>query len=458
MKTFCVLGAGTYGSYLCNVLTERFPNDKIVLVEVGNREIKSEEESGFFSSVIKGSYNGAKLGRYFGLGGTSGRWGGQLLFFSKLDFGNNEAMNEITEMNLTYRDTVLKRFFKKIPPVQETPINNNLFIKKGIWLPFNKRNLFDYFKINKKGSVEILTGTRLIKITADEGKVTAVTILKDGKEEQLKADIFYLTCGALESLRILNESGLTDIEQSSHGFSDHISMRCFKIKQSEPIIHNTDFTFRLLNKSLITTRIIGEVDGLSFYAHPIYNEDFIFFQFLKKLIFKRQFSVKQLLLASTQFFHLFPFAFNYLFLNKLYSFKPWYINIDIEMDENNNSITKAVEKDKLGEHGININFSIPQSTINKLFEARVIIRKLLIESKVMFEELNSEASTIKLEDTYHPYKLINWKQGQSFSASYNPLQNLYVFNTGILQRIGGINPTAALFCLIEKHVKEELSN
>jgi nucleoside-diphosphate-sugar epimerase len=40
-KQFCVIGSGTYGSYICQLLSEKYPHEEIVLFEVGNDQIKS---------------------------------------------------------------------------------------------------------------------------------------------------------------------------------------------------------------------------------------------------------------------------------------------------------------------------------------------------------------------------------------------------------------------------------
>jgi hypothetical protein len=44
---------------------------------------------------------------------------------------------------------------------------------------------------------------------------------------------------------------------------------------------------------------------------------------------------------------------------------------------------------------------------------------------------------------------------RSLNEKINPLINLFVFNTGILNRAGGLNPTAVIFCIIEKHIEED---
>lgn len=452
MKTFCILGAGTYGSYVAHLLSEKYKDASILLIEVGDEKIKNEEEIGFYSSNTNEAYNGAKKGRYFGLGGTSSMWGGQLLFFSDLDFPDNKQMSELVTINNQFKQKVLRRFFTDIPELKELSISKDVFIKKGIWLKFNQRNIFKYFKVDKKTNVKIIKNARAINLQREGNVIKQVTILLDNKTVDIKADFFYITCGAFESIRLLHSSGIIDLKQSSASFSDHISLRCFKILKSKPQIENTDFTFRIHKKSLITTRVVGQLEGTSFYMHPIYNEEFVFFQFLKNLIFKRKFSFRSFLQTGKQFFHLFPFALNYFVSKKLYVYYPWSLNIDIELDNNDNYIEESDNNDNYGQKGINIHYKIPAKTIDKLIKAKSLMRQLLIKNNIDFEDVVADASAIKLEDIYHPYNL---QKHSNFKDAYNPLDNLFVFHTGILQRSGGINPTAAIFCVIEKHVEQD---
>ncbi len=454
MKTICILGAGTYGSYIANALSDKYPGSKISIIEVGNEHIKSENEIGFLSILKQGVYKGTNKGRFFGWGGTSARWGGQLLFFSENDCPNDKRMDEIKRANITYKNTVLKRFFKVVPDLSEYEVEKGLFVKQGIWLKISHRNLFTFFKLKSKKNIQVLSGARAVKLNIHDQKIISVTIKRGDRREDINADIFYLTCGAFESLRLLSVSGIIDLEKSSDGFSDHASLRSFSIPQSHTKIGNVDFTFKFFNRSMITSRIVGEVEGLSFYVHPIFNEKFIFFQMLKKLIFKNQFSLRDIYAASTQFFHIFPFITSYFFKKKLYVFKNWSINIDIELDGNENKIVLSNKKDKYGEQGIEVFFNLPDTTIAKLTTAKEKIRDILIQNKIPFKEVNENINLAKLEDIYHPYNMYNQTKGNSLKEIYNPLSNFFVYHTGILPRAGGINPTASLFCLIEKNILE----
>ena len=450
-KTICIAGAGTYGSYLANAILESCPNTKIILIETGDHHVKSEQEIGFSSFLKENSYNAASKGRFFGLGGTSAKWGGQLLFFSDNDCISDASMDSIKQMNNTYKERVLNRFFAWAPRLEEKKIEGGLYIKSGIWLQYNKRNLFNFFQLSKKSNIELITNARVKKINLEGGKVNSVTILKDGFEVFIHADSFYITCGALETMRLLAASDFFNLEEETKGFADHISTRCFSIPKLPPVICGHDFTYKFVGGSLVTSRIIGEFDGVTFYMQPVFNEKFVFFQVLKNVLFKGKFSFVQLLMAGKQFLHLFPFVFNYFSKKQLYVYKNWEINLDIEIDDSDNYIKHSNRKDIFEINGIDIHFSIPQSTMLRIEKAKSIIKALLIKEGLAFTEVDSNSSALKLEDTYHPYKMYNQQTG--LQERFNPFVNLFVCHTGILDRAGGLNPTAALFCMLEDHVE-----
>ena len=310
--------------------------------------------------------------------------------------------------------------------------------------------------MSKNPNIEVITNARVTYINYKNKIVDSITISKNGIEHNIQADIFYITCGALETMRLLAQSEFFNLEKETRGFADHVSTRCFTVNQLPPILCGHNFTYKFVGASLVTSRIIGELDGLAFYMQPVFNEQFVFFQVLKNLIFKGKFSIIQILSAAKQFLHLYPFICNYIFKKQLYVYKNWGINIDIEIKSSNNYIKHSTRIDSFGIQGIDIYFNIPESAILKINKAKSIIRDLLIKEGVAFTEVAMNSTALKLEDTYHPYKMYSQKIG--IQERFNPLDNLYVCHTGILDRAGGLNPTAALFCMLEDHVERCYKN
>jgi hypothetical protein len=447
-----VLGAGTYGSYLANALVEKYPFADIHLFDVGNEKIKSEQQIGFLSHT-KGGYRATTKGRFFGLGGTSAMWGGQLLFFSKKDFSNDDHMREIVDCNILFRNKVLSRFFAKVPVLDEKSVSEYLSVKQGIWLNFQRRNLYKFFRLSHRKNITVHKNCRVTRLISEDGRISAISLNEDQKESEFKADFFYLTCGAFESIRLLHVSNILDMEESSFGFSDHISLRCFKLDSSVAKILSHDFIFRFNEGAMITSRLVGEMDDVSYYIHPIFNEDFAFFQFMKELIFKRKFSFEKFKAIGRQALLIVPFLYNYFINKKLYLCGPWYINLDIELSRSNNSVLLSKELDKYGQNGIVVKYNISTDTLEKLLIVKENVKKILRKSNLEFKEMVSNSLTaIKPEDSYHPYGFFSYTGDKSILDLYNPVSNLFLFNTGLLYRSGNINPTASLFCLIEYHI------
>ena len=453
-KTFCIAGAGTYGSYAVNAIINKYPSANIILIEVGDDKICTESEIGFLSKVNFANYNASQIGRFFGLGGTSAKWGGQLLFLESNDLKNTPSMDYIKFLNIKHSLKVLSRFFKNIPKFESEDIDHGLSIKRGIWLQFNKRNLFKFFKLSCK-KIQIHKNARVEKVNINDNKVTSISILSENKKIfQIYADYFFISCGAIETMRLLDYSGLISLKDETYGFCDHVSTRVFKIK-SKPNLFGLDFSYKFINSSLLTTRIIGEYKGVSFYFQPVFNEKFNFFQFLKTLIFKGKISFVDLYNTIGQFIYLFPFAFEFLVRKRMFVYGEWELNLDVELSKTNNYLYKSDEIDSFGVSGVGINFEIPDSTFEVISYAKRVMKDVFLSGNVNFEELNNETSGIKLEDTYHPYKMYN--KGSSFLDRFNPLPNLFICHTGLLDRAGGINPTATLFCLIEELIDKDFN-
>lgn len=452
MYDFCIIGAGTYGSYLANALSKKFPKASIALVEVGDEKIKNEDEIGFRSEV-KGSYKATKLGRYFGLGGTSSRWGGQILFFSERDFQSPGEMGPVVEANLIYKKKVLSRFFSTIPEVTDYQIDESIFLRDGIWLKMNQRNLFDSLNIKALSNLSLVKNCRVQKILFDNDEVTGVEVCGKGEEVRLlKANRYFLTAGAFESMLILDNSGLVNLENATRGFGDHLSIRCFEIFEP-PNMFDHDFTFKVENGSLLTKRIVGEIDGVSFFAHPIFNTEFVIFQFLKDLIFKKKLDWKMAVKSLPQILHFFPFLFQYFVRKKVYVHKSWFLQIDFESASAQSYVRRSSVVDDHGGFGIEVGYFKNDkfgTYINNVIDS---IKQRLDEQNLNYVALDNNVETLKAEDTYHPYNLYNGTD-MSFDQIVSPLANLNVYHTGILKRAGGINPTGSIFCLIEKHVDE----
>ena len=453
----CIIGAGTYGCYISKCVSDHFKNAEIHLFEVGDAIIKNEQEIGY-ESLIKGNkYEGLSKGRFFGLGGTSNKWGGQILTFSEVDFKTqNTFLKEIIELNTKYKSRIHSRL--QIPlPNEDEYLDKDLAIKNGIWLSVLRRNLFRLLQVNKISNLKLRTNTRIIKLERciETDKIDTIHFWENDQIKTEKFDFVFLSSGAFESARILLSSGL--IEDNLVYFSDHISKEYCTVKGSTQI-GNNDFIFRLNGLSLITKRIIGEQDDFSFYLHPVYNLDFKFFSIIKKLMFNREVSMRNILSLFRYAFLELPLVLQFIWKvvveRKMFvKNNSWSFYLDIENPFLKNSIQLAQKKDRLGIATLEVDYQINEDASLLLSKIEKRIDEYLLANNVHFEKKSNTLNAESYEDIYHPYGMFDFKSMTDYETRWN---GLLVVSTGVVPRAGGINPTAALFPVLENFIENKL--
>ena len=439
-----VIGAGTYGSYVINALLNKYPQMDITLFDVGNKNIKTEREIGYYSSLKNALYKGLTNGRLFGFGGASVRWGGQLLTFTENDFCNPDGfMKDVIKYDKQYKDSMLAKFNieNKFP---ETHVSAELFTKTGVWLSALHHDFFKWFKISKRKQVKIRQCNRVVRLEA-----------KDGKHIDGELHLFQTEDGDAHrqhSRMILSQEA--DKTGSEHHrlqwpVCDHLSQKVFKVKKST-IIGSEDFVFRMRGTSLITKRMIGEVDGCSFYVHPVFNLKFPFFESVKEVLFKRHFEWKYIWNIFTDLPHVVGFAWSVLVLRKMYVMNnEWFLYIDIENPTKASFVELSKEKDKFGLPGLDVHY-FADSEAEKIYEkAKIIARRHLDACGVDYELLAEKIDVQTCEDIYHPYGMFLFDSAEDY---FNHWDNMLLITTGCLSRSGGINPTASMLPMVDEFI------
>ena len=84
----CIVGAGAAGILLANELAG---NGKQVLVlEGGGPAVEESSQEPYRSEVLSHRHDGVHIGRFRAKGGTTTRWGGQILELDDLDFEHRD--------------------------------------------------------------------------------------------------------------------------------------------------------------------------------------------------------------------------------------------------------------------------------------------------------------------------------------------------------------------------------
>lgn len=100
----CVVGAGAAGIVLAVELARL--GARVVLLEAGGAEIEERSQEPYRSEVVGHVHRGVHVGRFRAHGGTTNRWGGQILELDAMDFERREwvggsgwpfAKGELTE-------------------------------------------------------------------------------------------------------------------------------------------------------------------------------------------------------------------------------------------------------------------------------------------------------------------------------------------------------------------------
>jgi hypothetical protein len=447
-----VLGAGTYGSYVINSLLEKYPDSEITLFDVGDKKVKNEQEIGFLSILKKAMYKGLTDGRYFGFGGASDKWGGQLLTYTDNDYANPDGfMQDVILLDKKSKDEMLAKFKieNKFP---ENHVSDKLFTKTGVWLSAFHRNFFHWFKIDKRKQVTILSHCRVVRLESKDAKtIDAVVYIENGVEKSQSFDYYFLTAGAFESARILLSSGLAQSDKVH--FSDHLSQKVFKVRKSTKI-GDEDFVFRMRGTSLITKRMVGEVDDCSFYIHPVFNLKFPFFESVKEVLFKHHFEWKYVWNVFKDIPNVIGFAWAVLFLRRMYVMNnEWFLYIDIENPSTKSYVKLTDEKDKFGVPGLDVYYEAGEDAEHIFEAAKEIAIEHLNACGTDYEVLAEKINVQTCEDIYHPYGMFDFKDVNDY---YTRWSNMLVVTTGCLSRSGGINPTASMLPVVDDFINEHL--
>ena len=245
----CIVGAGIAGLTLAHRLSGQGMD--VVLLEAGGQAIEAESQSVFEGAQLAGQpghpHLGTTEGRYRVLGGSSLRWGGQLLPLSRepdpawpVAAAELEPFHAEAERLLGVDDLpfTAEEFFpaihKDLPPLLAQLPQVTALISK--WTPFRRRNFAQTLgrDLLAKGRARVYLNAQVVELllAASRSRVIAALVrTRGGDVVRFEADHFLLAAGTVETVRLLlasrsvapdgvgNGSG-----QVGHNFHDHLSL------------------------------------------------------------------------------------------------------------------------------------------------------------------------------------------------------------------------------------------
>ena len=228
-----VIGGGTAGLLLTAQLHEK--GHKVVCVESGGYAQATETHE--LNTVIQrgSTYEGAALGRFRCLGGTSTRWGGAMIPFLDIDLEQGEwpiGMNNLKEF-IPRLEKIFNLFDGSFDGSSFSCQNKNFITREAKWPPFKKRNVYRLFKglLNAKNGPRVYINATVTHFNVSSESLDVVSAqAKNGIKLIIKAKKIIIASGCIESTRLLlllnkqnPSSGSIKSSSLGEGFHDHLS-------------------------------------------------------------------------------------------------------------------------------------------------------------------------------------------------------------------------------------------
>lgn len=247
----CVVGGGTAGVYLSQALQQR--NMNVILIELGGSSAVEADLAFNEPEFTATEYKGASRGRVAGLGGTSAKWGGQMISLSDTDFSHKNQLKDCaawpiskTDLEIYYEkvlatlkisDPKAYRFSdsKTAKLISRSPLSESFKLRSSSWIPFRKRNFAKGFRsiMAKSVNLEIWTNAKLESM--DESVWSGPSLKRlcfsgtDNRSLVVSSKLFVFTMGALESTKHVLPLVRNGVSPATP-FCDHLSTSVGRLK------------------------------------------------------------------------------------------------------------------------------------------------------------------------------------------------------------------------------------
>lgn len=487
----CIIGAGAAGLYLAQRLNGS--SGKVMVVEAGPGTPVLSNEIGFDCEFPDGDYRGATEGRSFGVGGTTARWGGQMLAFQASDAVRDDssmqrAWEHIVQVGREHGSAVAKVFGvgglvgqESRPPASEVaPFRaSSLDPVLSCGLPFRKRNFAWMVERSSKTADECEVISNAVvanwigeEVHGDFRIQELIALSPSGKKLRIRAMNYVLAAGTVETTRILCEinaagSGrvLPDKAELGLGLSDHLSFDIAEFGDSARRLVAKTLAPRFVNSNMRNWRFVQADIGLSecrYFAHIVFPTEDSGYRVAKELLQSMQ-ARRFPEIGFGEFFRgsvsLSKIAWHRLVLKRLYVEYGAMCRLRIDMEQRpraTNSIRLGDRFDRFGRRIPVVSWSVNGQDEADMLCARkeFLQRWSMLGVNYAAHEVHLDFnSLVKSYDAYHPVGTCRIGEDPAavvgLDLRVRGTQNLFVLSTAVFPSAGSANPTFSLLCFAE---------
>ena len=492
----CVIGAGAAGIYLATQWVQR--GYSVVLVEAGPKTGIDAAAIGFEAIFAEGPYPGATSGRFFGMGGSTSRWGGALVPHTDLDLregqGSSPVWSHIVRVVAEYSPNVLRTLgydregdFERyahhlLGPTALALTSQGFAIQSGLYLPFGRKNLVGLlrqgagYRRGLRDFFNAVAKTWDVQASGDQGGRMSqlLAVARNANELRVKAGKFVIAAGTIESARILLEIEASVCQPllrrgAATGcyLGDHLSMPVAEVMPGSYDCAAALFGPRFRGSWMRGLRLLERNPSAQVpraFAHFIFNHRSPGFELAKILLSgmqQRRLPRVGLADVASSMSDLFRLAYERLARSRLYipSGTPAHLQLDMEQaPAYENRVTLSDHTDAYGRPVARISWRISEQDIRAM---AIMTQRFLSKwpgAKAGLPELRAASFVqahagdgVKPYDAYHPVGTC--RMGDDVEAVVDTdlkvwgIENLWVVSTGVLPSAGTANPTFTMLCL-----------
>jgi choline dehydrogenase-like flavoprotein len=487
----CVIGAGAAGIYLTLQLARQ--GKHVVLLEAGPATSADAGTVGFDALFEASHYPGATVGRFFGMGGSTARWGGQLAPHTAHDLRPGAVSTGLWEhivntVTANAPGVLAQLGYRKGNDFEEyaghllghvggTLRAAGIDSQAGLMMPFRLKNLVGLLdKVGGATPPRVFFNAVVNSWSMDAGEkgasrvASVVAVSRNHKQIEVRATQFVIAAGAIESARILmeiQESASQPVLRPTAAvgcyLADHLSVPIADVAPASLGQAVSLFAPRFSGSWMRSFRFLENSPRQTApraFAHFIYANPGKGFALAKEVlgaIQRRRMPSISATAAVAGIGDVACLAYHRFVNSILYipEAAPVHLQLDIEQAAvRANQVRLADKKDIYGRRIASIHWQISDRDVTDITETARRFLAMWPGARGGLPTLQPNAiggDGTKPYDAYHPVGTCRMGEHAEAVVARDlkvwGVQNLWVSSTGVLPSAGTANPTFTMLCL-----------